>query len=320
MKLPKRISQLLTQKQKFIDSQGDKLSKSVVKLQSELFGNILSDLIPELDIKDGIIQDTAKNYRLISALDKTYKDFQRLTASIVLPQFVSTTSKIAELSNKYFEIVLADNIPVRFEKIVTEANKLINLKIGVEGDKVFKGGWLDSFFNSNTIGMDLKQMTSQAVTSNTNLKDYVKLLKEKITGTPEYSGKLETQFNAYAYDLYQQYDAAYNLMLGNEFGFTYFIYQGGLVGDSRDFCAAHNNKVWSKDEMKDWINWTPSQGEYPPGYEVKAKDLYSVPSYIASYPGYDPGLNRGGFRCRHALGWIADDLAFDLRPDLKLKE
>jgi hypothetical protein len=68
--------------------------------------------------------------------------------------------------------------------------------------------------------------------------------------------------------------------------------------------------------MKGWATWTPADGEYPPGYEVKAKDIYAVPSYLG-YPGYDPGLNRGGYRCRHALGWIGEQLAREMNSDLK---
>lgn len=317
MKTPKRIADLLSKKQTYIDSQRDKLESSVIKLQSALFNSLISDIIPELDIKDGLIQDTQKNYRLISVLDKTYKDFQGIAKGIVLSQIITTTSKITDLSNKYFSLVLSE-IPDRFAKVVSDANKLINLQIGLEGDKVFKGGWLDSYFNSNTIGLDLKKLVSQAVTSNMDRKDLTTILKDKITGTADYSGSLERQFNMYTYDLYQQYDAAYNQMIGNEFEFNYFIYQGGIIEDSRDFCVCHNNKVWSKEEMKTWPTWTPSQGEYPAGYEVKAKDLYSVPSYM-NFPGYDPGLNRGGYHCRHSLGWIDDKLALEKRPDLKLK-
>ena len=88
-----------------------------------------------------------------------------------------------------------------------------------------------------------------------------------------------------------------------------------MIDDSRDFCAAHNNKVWTIEESKEWINWTPSKGEYPMDYTVKAKDLYSVPGYM-SYPGYDPLLDRGGYNCRHSLGFISQDLAFKLRPEL----
>jgi hypothetical protein len=316
MKLPKRISEILKQKQSFIDAQRSKLESSVVKLQSKLFDDIITSLVPELDIKDGLIQDNAKNYRLLSVLDKTYKDFQVVSNQVVFTQVVNATSKIAELSGSYFQIMLSGDLPARFENIVSKADKLINLKIGLDGGKLTRGGFLQSFFDSNTIGTELKQMTSKAVTSNMNMKDYVSLLREKITGSTDSNGLYERQFQRYAYDLYQQYDAAYNMMLGNEFGFTYFIYQGGLIGDSRDFCAAHNNKVWSIDEAQDWANWTPAIGEYPVGYEVKAKDLNTVPSYLG-YAGYDPLIDRGGFNCRHALGWINDDLAFKMRPELK---
>jgi hypothetical protein len=318
MKTPKRIADLLSKKQTYIDSQRNKLESSVIKLQSELFNSLISNIIPELDIKDGLIQDTAKNYKLIAQLDKTYKDFQSSSKGMVLSQIITTTSKIADLSNKYFTLVLSE-VPDKFAKVIADANKLINLQIGLDGDKVFKGGWLDSYFNSNTIGLDLKKLVSQAVTSNMDRKDLTTILKDKITGTADYTGSLERQFNMYTYDLYQQYDRAYNQMIGNEFGFNYFIYQGGLIEDSRDFCVCHNNKVWSVEEMKTWVTWTPSQGEYPAGYKVKAKDLYSVPSYM-NYPGYDPGLNLGGYHCRHSQGWISDELAFEKRPDLKPKE
>lgn len=314
MKLPKRIAEILAKKQEYIDLQRGKLEESVVKLQSKLLDDIVTSLIPELDIKDGIIQDTPKNYRLISVLDKTFKDFQTVSTSIMSTQIIKSTSQIAELSKDFFSISLSGNLPARFDKIVSTTDKLINLKIGLDGGKMTRGGFLQSFFDSNTIGTDLKQMTSKAVTSNLDKDIYVKQLRDMIEGVPKtvvkdgikttvQTGALERQYQRYAYDLYQQYDAAYNLVLGNEFGFNYFIYQGGLVKDSREFCVEHNNKVYSKDEALTWGEWkSPTTGE--------------TPSYLG-WPGYDPLIDRGGFNCRHSLGWIADDLAFAMRPDLK---
>jgi len=316
MKLPRRIADILKKKQAFIDSQRDKLESTVIRLQSRLFDDILSELLPELDIKDGFIQDTAKNYRLMSVLDKTYKDFTAYSNNIILSQIVTGTAKIASLSENYFQVMLSGNLPERFDKIIKSTTKMINLRMGLDGGKLVSGGYLKSFFESNTVGTELKEMTAKAVTSNMDKKEYIKLLRDKITGYEGKSGISERQYQRFAYDLYQQYDAAYNKSIGNEFGYKYFVYQGGLIGDSRDFCAAHNNKVWSIEEAESWAEWTPSKGEYPAGYEVKQKDIYAVPSYLG-YPGYDPLIDRGGYNCRHALGWIPDDIAFDMRPDLK---
>ena len=313
MKLPKRISDILNRKQEFIDSQRDRLSNIVVRNQARLFSDIISDMIPELDVVDGLIVESSKNFRMISLLDKTYKDFNKMSGAVMAREIALMTTKIARQNELYYKTFTE---VLNFDKILSRSKNLIDLKIGLRGDKVFKGGWLDSFFNSGNLGTELKQITSQAVTSGLSKKEYIKILKDKITGTKEYTGALERQFNMYAYDLYQQYDAAYNLTIGNELGLTYFIYQGGLIDDSRDFCAAHNGKVWSREETEEWKNWTPSKGEYPAGWEVKAKDMYSVPSYL-NVPGYDPLINRGGYHCRHAIGWIADDIAFDMRKDLK---
>jgi hypothetical protein len=142
VKLPKRISEILKRKQEFIDSQRTKLETSVVKFQSQLFSDIVSELIPQLTIKNGIIEDNVHNYKLISSLDKVYKDFQNITNTIVLNQVVKTTEKIASTSQDYFKVILSDNMVKRFDKIVETTDKLINLRLGLDGGKLVRGGYL----------------------------------------------------------------------------------------------------------------------------------------------------------------------------------
>jgi hypothetical protein len=299
-------------KQSFIDSQRDRLENTVIKQQSELLSSVVAELIPNLDVKDGVIQETANNYRQLSSLDKAYKSFTKLSNQIFFDQIAITTGKIASLNETYFKTVLSDNVPSFFDKVVSKTDKLTNLRLGLDGGKMVRGGFLESFFKSNTLGTDLKQFTSKAVTSNMDMKDYVKGLKDMITGSPDYKGGLERQFQRYAYDIYQQYDAAYNQTIGNELGFNYFIYQGGIIEDSRDFCREHNSHVYSKDEAKEWPEWTPSKSVFISDF--KQKDIYKVPSYL-DYPGYDPLIDRGGYNCRHSLGWIPDDLALKMKGD-----
>jgi len=303
MKLPKRIQDVINKKQEFIDAARSKMESSVIKLQTKLLNEIVTNIIPELETKDGLIIESPKNYRLISALDKTYSDFQQATTKTILPQITSGTGEISKQSANYFNVMLGSDLPGKFDKIVSTADKLINMRLGLEGGKLVRGGYLQSFFDSNNLGTELKQMTSKAVTSGMDMKEYITMLSDKITGSEEYTGGLERQFQRYAYDLYQQYDASYNQTLGNEFGFRYFIYQGGLVKDSRVFCVEHNNKVWSVEEAQDWATWKdPTTGQ--------------VPSYLG-YPGYSPLIDRGGYNCRHSLGWISDELAYEMRPELK---
>jgi len=105
-----------------------------------------------------------------------------------------------------------------------------------------------------------------------------------------------------------QYDSAYSTALAEETGLKYFMYMGSLVKDSRDFCVAHAGKIFTREDAEKWRTWTPEKGEYPEGYQVKQRDTSAVPSYL-NYPGYDPLLDRGGYRCRHFLSWLNTSIA-----------
>lgn len=315
MRVPKRISDSLKKKQEFIDSSRDKLEKSVLKLQQQLLKDLLSEVVPGLDTEDGLIKDSVKNYRMLSGLDSIYKNFTLVSQSLIAPQIISVTTSLNEMGTNYFKMVLSDNMVKRFDKVVAGAIEKMNLRIGIKEGTTIKGGFLDSIIKDQAGSTSIKNYVSKSVTGQIESKEFIKGLSKLVTGN-EKPGLLERQYQGYAYDLYQQYDSAYNHSLAMEFDMKYFIYQGGLIDDSRDFCVAHNNKVWSIDEAADWDRWMPYMGDYPDGYEIKQKDIYQIPSYL-TVVGYQPLTDRGGPRCRHSIGYIGDELAFELRPELK---
>jgi len=312
MNVPKRIKELLQIKQELINRNTERLTGSIVRLQSKLMDSIVDDVISELDVVDGIIQDTPKNYRLIASLDKVFRAFSVDQAAVLLPQLSSSIEAITELNNKYFLVTASEALLKRFDKVIEGARELTDMRFGLKGDKFVRGGILEELFTQFG-GTEVKQIMSRAVSGGMNKRDFIKQMRGFVTGTDEKSGISERKWKQFAFDVYQQYDASYNKKVAEEFGMKYFIYQGGLVEDSRDFCAAHNNKVWSIEESETWRTWTPADGEYPEGYVIKAKNMNEVPSYM-SYPGYDPLVDRGGYNCRHSLGFISDELAKRLRP------
>jgi len=327
MKIPKRIIDLLNKKQDYIDLHRTELEKSVVKLQSQFLNELLADLLPDMTFKEGSLLDVLTNYRKLSQVEDIYKKFAKIQELTILPQIVNTTYGLVALENSYIGVALIGDLGSRFGKIVSATEKKINMRIGLEGGKMVRGGFLESFFTDKTLATQVKSFVSKSITGQVDTKVFIKGLTDIVEGVPRevikdgvktilQTGALEKQYERYAYDIYQQYDRAYNTSLADEFDMKYFVYQGGLIDDSRDFCAAHNNKVWTRDEAALWGEWTPSIGEYPAGYVIKSKNPYEVPSYLG-YPGYQPLTDAGGYNCRHSIGFISDDLAFDLRQDLK---
>lgn len=205
---------------------------------------------------------------------------------------------------------------LQFDKAVNKTEEIIKMIIEFDTHYFFHGSLLRPILESSSILTELKGIITKSVISNIDLSNCVKEIKGIISCSNLYERDMDWDIKDLVHNFYSLYNATYNMCLSVSFGFKYFIYQGGLIGDSRDFCVAHNNKVFSIEEAQQWSNWTPSQGEFPHGYIIKQKDIYSVPSYL-NYSGYYPLINLGGYSCRHMLGWIDDELAFEMRPELK---
>lgn len=313
-KLPRRLNEVIRRKQLYLEEIRGTLQSSALKLQGELFARLIEDIIPRLDAENGVLLETANNYQLISELDNLYDAFSDKIIQKIFPQINKGVIGISDISEEYFALSFR-TLPETFEKITRGARELITLKLGIRTDKLIEGGNLKSALRIKA--ETLKQLLSRAVSSQMRMKDFISAIRENIIGS-EKSGVIDRQFQQFAYDTYQQYDAAYNKKLSEEFDMRYFIYQGGLVVDSRDFCVCHEGNVYTTKESEEWKEWTPSMGIYPEGYEIKQKDVNARPSYM-KYEGYDPLVDRGGYNCRHIIAYISEEYAFKLRPELKKK-
>ena len=72
-------------------------------------------------------------------------------------------------------------------------------------------------------------------------------------------------------------DAAYGIYIMRDAGVERFVYAGGTVSNTREFCRAHNNKTYS---------------------EAEIRKIWSSQTWGGKRPG-DPFVTRGGYNCRH---------------------
>ena len=317
MRLPKRISDIIQRKDDFITSREASLNKSVVRLQNMLISKLTREIIPMLDTSTGRIRNTLRNYQLLQSLDRVYKDFSTTQRLAFVSEIGDTARGLTTLNKQFFTVTMGASLPATFGRILAATEKKMMFAIGIDKGKIMGGGFLDSLAANTELITQIKSLMSQAVTAQIRTKDFITSMNDLITGSGETMGGIEKHLNRYAHDLYMTYDRAYSASLAEEVGMKYFYYIGGKIEDSRDFCVSHDGKVWTTDEAKKWPQWTPAKGVYPEGYKIKQKDKNAVPSYIAGFDGYQPLIHCGGFRCRHHLGYIMKELAFEIRPELK---
>jgi hypothetical protein len=205
-----------------------------------------------------------------------------------------------------------------FKKIEALTEQFIRDRIEVDTHFFFHSDLLKPILKDSGVLSELKSIITKSVISKKGDSSCAKEIKEFLLCINLYKDEMHWDIKDLAFNFYQVHDAIYTRLLGASFGFRYFVYQGGTLEDSRDFCVAHNDKVWSVEEAEEWAKWTPDKGEYPAGYQIKQIDANAIPSYLG-YPGYIPLVDRGGFNCRHFIGWIPESMAFEKRPDLMKK-
>jgi hypothetical protein len=307
IKLPKRISEVLTRKDDFILKREVMLDKTSMKMQEQMLAKVLSDIIPKLDTNNGKILRTLKNYQLLGQLDKVYKDFEKVQRIAFVKEVGDTTKGLMLLNKGYFAVTLGASLPALFDKVAVDAYAIMDMRIGLKGGEIVSGGFLETLIADNSLLTELKSFMAKSVSGQIRTKDFIKGVNNIIVGIEDKPGGVQKQIQRYAHDLYMQFDSALNNEMAVELELNSFVYQAGIIETTRDFCAAMDSKVWTRADAALWPQWTPSQGDYPAGYVVKQK-TDEVPSYI-NYPGYVPLIDRGGFRCRHRIAWISEELA-----------
>ncbi len=203
-----------------------------------------------------------------------------------------------------------------FDDVIAEAQQTMKTRINLDTYYFSHCHRISPLLESSDVFAEIKGIITKYVISQADSRECTKEIQKIVSGSSLYLRDMDYDVREVVSNFYMQYDRAYAASLATKTGMKYSIYLGGLIRDSRDFCVAHNGKVWSKEEAYKWRKWTLEDGEYPVGYEIKQKDKNRVPSYI-DFPGYSPLIDLGGYNCRHHLGFISDELAYEMRHSLK---
>ena len=123
-------------------------------------------------------------------------------------------------------------------------------------------------------------------------------------GSAEVNGVMERYFKGYVLDAHQQFDRGINKEYGNRLKLDTFVYQGGLIETSRDFCRKRDNKVFTEEEAAKWVN----DADLPRTAKERSSGVVTD---------YNPLEDLGRWNCRHRTRYISRALARRKRPDLE---
>lgn len=264
-----------------------KLSISLRAAQAGILRAILADILPALKVKDGYLVGSIGSIAKANLVERVFDEFGRSDIDKILGIYANELLAISGKNAAYYYAMGFDR-----EKVAAIAADLTMIRqiIGVnEEGKLLKDGFLYRLGRSEEARQRIKNYVVTSIVSGQSLDTFRKGLKNAVAGGAGIDGVLESYWNSYANDAYAKVREANNLHFKNEIGLRHFVYQGGLITTSREFCIKKNGKAFTEEEAKrDW---------------PKDPDLIDK-KHIASY---NPLIDRGRNNCRHFLMWISED-------------
>lgn len=295
-------------KAELIDRLQNELQGKAIGLQNTLYEAIVDKFIDQFLTDKGIILFNDDNIKVSEAIDLIFDAFQKSDLQKFIKKFASEIADVTNVSIKYHETMSEDL--QKFRGVATDVKELMMFRLGlnVKGQLIPKG-YLDSFIKDTGLRNSVKTKVLEGVTKQISKKDMLSLLKTHIKGDKPVSGQIVKRFKTTIYDVYQQYDNAMSKTFAGELGLKAFIFAGGIISDSRQFCAEKNGKVFTVEEAQEWKN-----DPLLPRTKAEKKSGVVV--------GYDPLINMGRWQgtsetCRHHPSFISNAEAIRRRPDLE---
>ncbi len=286
------MERLIAEISSLIDTVWRRLMRRVREAQGKLSTRLLEYLIA-LDYEEGKIIETPQNLSRLNVLRAIFENFAQLEMNAVGEEFAKDLFDLARKNAAWYELI---GIDAELAGRLADDLTMIREKLGVDASgKLIKGGYLSQMAEGAQIKGKIVDYVIQSMSSQTPQKEFLKGLQQIIKGVPKQSvGALESFWTSYAYDVPAAVREIQNLKMANELGFNYFIYTGGLIDTSRDFCRKKNGLVFSREDAEKWVN-------DPDLIDQKTKSTYK------------PLIERGRYNCRHFLMWITDDRAEQIK-------
>ena len=279
---------------KLIDKLDRLFIKEVAKLEAKFYAQVQSFYDRHINTDGRRVEKSARNYANLNGLDNVAKDFVNKEASKISNSVAQGFVKLINENENYF-----GGIRYISKTLKSKVQDELLARYGANVKKgrliILKSGWLQKLANVTDPFVRMQEIGLNAVAQGIPLER----LRKEIKNAAFDSGArtIKHHFKTNANDAYAQFDRAAQVTYADELNLEAFIYEGGLIDETRPFCEKRNGLVFTREEAELWANlqWAGKNKDYVP-----MRDL-------------------GGHNCRHHPSFIPNELAIVLRPDLNEK-
>lgn len=244
--------------------------KAIVSVQNKLYDNILLKL-KDLELTDGYIKQNAANRKLIRDVQAEFDDVIKNSKYIPATRnYLLVIPEINSLTTEYFQTISEAFQPNKqfLKSLQGQTIKNINNLI------------LNDGLQAN-VKIPLNQILEQNVSSGGSYTGMLKQVRDYVKGG-EQEGQLLKYVKTYTTDALFNYARSYMEATTNDLGLDWYLYSGGIIDTTREFCEHRTGKYFHRKEIESWAD-----------LEWKGKRPGTTKSSIFVF--------LAGYNCRHEL-------------------
>lgn len=233
---------------------GDAVSKadqrfaaSILKVQSDLYSQLLTSL-KGLDLdQDGYIMQNGNNRKILSEAEDIVSQVFRDPYYVgAVSNYLSVIPKIDALNEKYFESVSSSFKPNRVfikslqQQTIQTVEKYI-LQDGLESQVIDP---LISILNQN-------------INAGGKFSGFLEQVRTYIEGNSDVDGRALRYSRVYLKNELFKYARAYQQSVTADLKLEWYLYSGGLIDKSREFCIKRAGNYYHYTEIESWasLDW-----------------------------------------------------------------
>jgi hypothetical protein len=277
-------------------------------LERELFEVIARRITEELDAGNGSIRTGRGSASINQLIDLAFKELAKAGLNDFYKKSVTDLFAILGNNDQYNAGLFSATSKAgdkRFKAMRGEVDRIMRKRIGIDDNgRLVKNGLLSKLLTTDAIKTQLMETLNAGVQAGIPMNKLVRLMEITVKGTRDNTGVLEKQFKPLVFDTYQAFDRASNNVYADKLKLSAFLYLGGLIETSREFCEKHNGKVFTVEEAE--TQW-PKDPTLPKSKKERDTGILA----------YNPTVDLGRWNCRHRTRYITPALAIKFRPELK---
>jgi hypothetical protein len=192
-------------------------------------------------------------------------------------KLTSEFKTIKNLTDQFIGSTMDEFVPTR--KLY---DAILQSNIAITKDALLGGGIVDNFGNA------IQEVLKANIAGVSDRATLMETLAKFIEGTPQRKAYLENYIKQTTNDSLMVFNREYLQTISEDLGMRHYLYQGTIIGDTRQFCQSRAGKYFTKEEVEKWVSLD---------WDGKMSGTNSTT--IFSYA--------GGYNCRHKLWPISEE-------------